>query len=205
MECKIFKTINPPLKNKPVSPARFSQLEIDVVGPLPQSEGQRYLLTIICRTTRWVDALPMPEATAENCVKAFIRGWVKQVGLPFEAVSDNGNTFISKIWKGLHESIGTLVKYTPLYSPSSLGLAERQHREIKTGLKACLLTMANEAKDRWMDCLPWVILNRRTVYQPTLGASSAELVYGSCPVIPGDLVRPQEKVNLQDLLKKTPN
>ena len=93
----------------------------------------------------------MAETTTTQCVNAFIRGWVKNWGLPFEAISDNGNTFIAKVWKGLHKALGTIVKYTPLYSPSSLGMGERQHREIKNGLKACLLTMANDAKDRWMD------------------------------------------------------
>ena len=89
----------------------------------------------------------MAEATSTNCVNAFIRGWIKEKGLPSEAISDNGNTFIAKMWQGIHEKLNTIVSYTPLYSPSSLGLAERQHRELKTGLKACLLTMANEATE----------------------------------------------------------
>ena len=63
---KIHKPITPPLKNKPVPTASFSHLEIDVVGPLPVSEGMRYLLTVICRKTRWVDAIPMATATATS-------------------------------------------------------------------------------------------------------------------------------------------
>ena len=143
----------------------------------------------------------MPEATSDQCVKAFLRHWVRHWGLPVEATSDNGNTFIAKMWKGLHEALGTIVTYTPLYSPASLGLAERQHREIKHGLKACLLKMANENHDKWMDCLPWVLLNRRTVYQPALQASAAEMTLGFCPKIPGDLTH-EDGLDLPDLLAK---
>ena len=105
------KTITPLVQNRPVLPQRFSQLEIDVVGPLPSSENMRYLLTILCRTSRMVDAIPMPEATSANCANAFIRHWVKHWGLPTHAKSDNGNTFIANLWRDLHAKLGTIISY----------------------------------------------------------------------------------------------
>ena len=127
---------------------------------------------------------------------------MRHLGLPTEAISDKGNTFIAKLWKGIHEALGTIITYNPLYSPSSLGLEERQHQELKVGLKAALLKMANENGDKWMDCLPWVILNRRTVYQPAIDASAAELTLGSCPKIPGDLIHPEGPQEITALLNK---
>ena len=47
-----FKAIRPPVKSIPVPQQRFSSLQVDVVGPMPVSEGMRYLLTIFDRTTR---------------------------------------------------------------------------------------------------------------------------------------------------------
>ena len=35
--------------------------------------------------------------------------------------------------------------------------------------------------------MPWILLGRRTAYQPALGTSPAELVYGSTIRIPGEL------------------
>ena len=188
LRTKAGRTIAPPVKNKPVLAPRFSDLEIDVVGPLPASEGMRYLLTVLCRTSRWVEAIPMAEATSASCCTAFVRGWVRTFGLPTTATSDNGGTFISKLWRDMHDKLGTIVTYTPPFHPASLGGVERQHRELKVGIKAALLEMGEKHASKWMEVLPWVLLARHTNFQPTLDASAADLVFGSPPKIPGDLL-----------------
>jgi hypothetical protein len=44
----------------PVSERRFKHLHVDFVGPLPTSaEGFKYLFTIIDRSTRWAEAIPV--------------------------------------------------------------------------------------------------------------------------------------------------
>ena len=129
------------------------------------------------------------------------------------ATSDNGNTFVSNLWKDLHSSLGIEVVFTPPYHPSSLGGVERKHRDLKTAIKASLhqlvredlVDMAKEAGEQWMARLPWVLLGRRTAYQPELDATSAELVYGSNPTVPGDIVgdpgSPLTRQQLQLLLQ----
>jgi Integrase zinc binding domain len=37
---------------------RFSHIHVDLVGPLPASEGATYVFTVIDRNTRWFEALP---------------------------------------------------------------------------------------------------------------------------------------------------
>ena len=129
----------------------------------------------------------MKEATAESCCQAYLEGWVSSFGLCQEAITDNGNTFIAKLWTKMHEQLGTLVSYTPLYHSASLGHLERQHRDIKESLKACLLQMGDVHGKEWPSALPWVLLGRRTAYQPDLGASPVEVLYGETLTIPGDL------------------
>ena len=64
LSCKPSKQITPPLDPRPAIQPRFQDLVVDIVGPLPVSEGMRYLLTVVDRASRWFDALPMPDATA---------------------------------------------------------------------------------------------------------------------------------------------
>lgn len=75
---KTYKKIRPVMGSIPVPDERFSSLQIDVVGPMTASENMMYLLTIFDRTTRWVEAVPMPEASAWECCDAFLSRWVQR-------------------------------------------------------------------------------------------------------------------------------
>ena len=83
----------------------------------------------------------LPEATAANAYRAFIDGWVGHWGLPSKMTSDNRTTFTSRLWKDIQAQLNTIVSYTPIYSPASLGSLERQHANIKNGLRAILHNM----------------------------------------------------------------
>ncbi|BHF83927.1 hypothetical protein SprV_0902707600 [Sparganum proliferum] len=66
----------------PSPDARFSHVHLDVVGPLPPSNGFTHLLTCVDRYTRWAEAIPLPNTQAETIVKAFVSRWVAMFGAP---------------------------------------------------------------------------------------------------------------------------
>ena len=204
-DVKSFKRIHPPTAKIRVPKKRFSSLALDIVGPMTASEGYRYLLTCVDRTTRYVAAFPLVEATSINCAVAFIRGWVARFGVPKNASCDNGNTFISNLWDDLQAALGVKIQFTPLYHPSSLGGIERKHRDLKEGLKTTLRQMGDSEGCKWMNRLPWVLLSRNSAFQPDLGSSPSELVMGENPALPGDLasdssLQPITNPQLKDLL-----
>ena len=47
--------------------------------------------------------------------------------------------------------------------------------------------MGDKHQGNWLSALPWVLLARRTAFQPELNTSPAEIVYGETITIPGDL------------------
>ncbi|XP_068203627.1 piggyBac transposable element-derived protein 3-like [Palaemon carinicauda] len=55
---------------------RFAHIDIDVVDPLPTSQGHCNLFTVIDRTTRWLEAIPMETETLPLCISALLSEWV---------------------------------------------------------------------------------------------------------------------------------
>ena len=56
----------------PVPTPRFSHVHMDIMGPLPSSQGFNYLLTMIDRTTRWREVALLSSISAESCAQAFL-------------------------------------------------------------------------------------------------------------------------------------
>ena len=125
--------------------------------------------------------------SAEEVCQGFVQ-WTSRYGLCQAAFSDNGNAFVSNLFKGLLDSFNVEVKFSPAYHAATNGLIERKHQDLKNSLKAALVELGNSERDKWMDSLPWVMLGRRVAFQPNLCASSAQLVLGMSPRIPGQLL-----------------
>jgi len=160
--------------------AKFEALHIDIVGPLPPSQGHRYILTVVDRFSRWPAAIPMPDMSAATCASALVRGWVQHYGTPLSVVTDRGRQFTSALWAELMALLGTAHSLTTAYHPQANGLVERFHRQLKGSLMArCAAT------DSWYSDLPLVMLGLRAAVKEDLGCSAADIVYGESIRLPG--------------------
>jgi cleavage and polyadenylation specificity factor subunit 1 len=134
----------------PVPQRRFEHLHVDLVGPLPTSSGYSYLFTVIDRTTRWPEAIPLSGISAAECASALFSGWIQRFGVPAYITSDRGAQFTSSLWASLCELLSISHITTTAYHPQSNGLVERSHRRLKDSLRAML------AGPEWIEHLPWV-------------------------------------------------
>ena len=91
--CQVVGKPNQTLPKAPLQPIPafeepFSRVIIDCVGPLPKTKsGNQYLLTVMCASTRFPEAIPLRNISAKTIVKALIK-FFTLVGLPKSIQSD---------------------------------------------------------------------------------------------------------------------
>jgi hypothetical protein len=80
--CHVCQMIGKPNQGPPIAPLKpipafeepFSRVIIDCVGPLPKTKsGHEYLLTIMCASTRFPEAIPLRNIKAASIAKALIK------------------------------------------------------------------------------------------------------------------------------------
>ena len=177
---KIHRHTNAPQATFLTPETRFDRVHIDLVGPLPPSNGYQYLLTCVDRFTRWPEAIPLVDSTAETVAQAFVQGWIARFGTPSTVTTDRGRQFESNLWRAFTQLLGTKHLHTTAYHPASNGLVERLHRQLKSALKA------HPHPERWTEALPLVLLGIRTTIKEDIGCTAAELVYGTSLRLPGE-------------------
>lgn len=101
--CQLIGKPNQSVKPAPLLPIPainqpFEHLIIDCVGPLPRSRsGAVYLLTVMCRSTRFPAAYPLRTITARSVVRALSQ-FISIFGIPKVIQSDQGSNFTSKLF-----------------------------------------------------------------------------------------------------------
>ena len=177
--------------------APFQRLSVDIVVMKESSKKNKYLLTAKCCFTKWLEAIPMPDQTAETVGKTLFNHVFSRHGMPQQCHSDLGRQFIDKTFQSMCQQFGILKTATPAYNPKS-NPVERSHRQIK----ACLKTMSDLPGD-WEDHLPAALLcirttvNRSTKMTPFMALHGREanlpieIAYG---IPPGE----EETMSIQD-------
>ena len=116
--------INPPPSG------RFTQVYIDIIGPLSPSNGYSYLLMIIDRYSRFIQAMPLLVITAEECFSAFV--WlgffIWQSYAQLHIYCNRGAQFTSALWRDLAQFLGAQLHHSTAYHPQTQGMVERVNK-----------------------------------------------------------------------------
>lgn len=182
--CQVSKvnrhTVVPPVQIA-IPSTRFSHVNIDLVGPLPESQGNKYLLTMVDRFTRWPEAVPISNMEASTVANALVDHWVSRFGTPDTITTDQGTQFESRLFSSLCKRLGTKLIHTSAYNPRANGMVERFHRQLKASLRAL------NTDPSWTAKLSLILLSFRSTVKEDLKTSSAELVYGTRLRLPADI------------------
>ena len=166
--CKITRHMRPPVKSILVPAERFQQVHVDIVGLFTQDQGFKYVLTAIDRTTRWPEAIPLTDMTADSVLKAFLRRWIARFGILETVMLDRGSQFTSEAWRSVLGRLGITVSTTTSHHPQANGVVERFHHTLKDALRCAV-----RSSKSWTHALPWVMLGLRNAPRSETATSTA--------------------------------
>ncbi|GFW98533.1 transposon Tf2-8 polyprotein [Trichonephila clavipes] len=169
---KIHRDTRSPLSSFQEPSQRFDHVHLDLIGPLPPSNGYTYCLTMIDHFSKWPEAQPLKDITPETVAEAFFSSWVSRFGTPAILTTDRGRQFESSLFKALSKLLCVQKCRTTGYHPQANGMIEELHRPLKNAIKC-------HATERWTEVLPIILFGLRASLKEDILCTPAELVFGT--------------------------
>ena len=162
----------------------FQKISIDFVGPLKRSsKGNAYLFTVKDCFSRWLEAFPIHEASAEEAVEVLQHHIFSRHGIPEQIHSDQGSQFTGELFQEICDLLRVKRTQTPAYNPKS-NPVERSHRDLNSIIRA----LVQETNQDWEEVLPAALLALRTARNRHTGVTPFWALHGREARLPIDLV-----------------
>ncbi|GFU24533.1 transposon Tf2-8 polyprotein [Trichonephila clavipes] len=168
LNCKFRRHTKSKLGELEQPDERFSVVHIDLIQKLLPSERMQYCLTCIDRFSCWMEAIPLPEITAEIVGREFYEHWICRFGVPAKLVTDQGGQFEAELFRRIAAICGTKVAPTTSYHPQCNGKVEHLHRTLKGAIKT-------HTNIRWTKSLPTVLLGLTATIRPDISYTNAQM------------------------------
>ncbi|EIW71197.1 hypothetical protein TREMEDRAFT_26998 [Tremella mesenterica DSM 1558] len=166
------------LVSLPVPTLPWTDISMDMVGPLPKSTEFDAILVIVDRLTKMARFIPCTTGlTANKVADIYIKEIFSKHGVPRTIVSDRGTQFTAEIWKEICQFLGIKNLYSTAYHPQTDGQTERvnQQMEILLGM------YVNYNMDNWDQLLPIAEFAYNCSPHSSHGLCPFEACYGYVP------------------------
>ena len=161
----------------------FHHIGLDFLGPLPTSNGCRYILLIGDHFTKWYEAIPLPDQTAATTSDALLERWICRFGCPYSIHIDRGTNFEWHLFANLLKKFEIDKTRTATFHAQSNSVIERMNRTLLNMLAKCI----NEDQTNWSVKLPYVLMAYRSSVHESTGFTPHHLVFGHEISLPLDL------------------
>lgn len=165
--------------------APFERVAIDILGPLPKTaRDHQYILVVMDYFTKWPEAIPLPNQTAETVAEACVQHVFSRFGCPLQLHSDQGRNFESAVFQSVMRIFAIdKTRTTPLH-PQSDGMVERFNRTILD----YLAKFVDRTQSNWDLFLPLLLMSYRSAVHETTKQTPAMLLFGRELRLPAGLL-----------------
>jgi len=120
------------------------------------SHKKKYLLVMVDKVTKWIEAKPVKRAEAGPVID-FLSGVVHHYGVPHSIITNSGSIFTASKVKTWCSNLGIKLDYASVYHPQTNGHVERANGMIMSGIKPRLVRSLQESDKHWVEELDSVL------------------------------------------------
>lgn len=161
----------------------MQRIYIDIVGPLSVTpSGHRWVVTFMEGVSRWLEAVPLVEASAMAVAKALTEQVICRWGVFSELVSDNGKAFLAQLIKEVCKLLGVRQIFISPYHPQGNSV-EPAHKGLVNFISQFL-----DGHESWEDVLPFALYSARANFHTTTQATPSLIMTGRELALPSDIL-----------------
>ena len=112
----------------------FRDCQLDALGPLPSSNGYKYVLSLVDIFSGFHVLMALKELTSEVVIENLNSRVYMTYGFPTSLNTDNGSVFVSKVFEDNCSSLGIHHSTSSTYHPESNGVVERSNQFVAKAL-----------------------------------------------------------------------
>ena len=153
----------------------FEITNLDICGPYHRSQsGNRFLLTFLDQFSKYAEAIPIPNTSAEVCVRANVTHIIARYGTGSILVTEQGTSFTSVFFRETCRIFGIKELHLSPLHPQANGAAEKYHKTMNQGLSHYL----NASGTKWDTLIPLYLMAYRATPHGSTGFSPYYLLHG---------------------------
>ena len=176
----------------------WQEISIDIIGPLPKSNGMNTIVIIVNRFMKMIRLkATTTNISLEEIVKIYWNNIWKLHGISRKILSDRGLQFASKFMEEFTKALGTKRQLSTAYHPQTDGQMERINQEIGTFLRHYV----NYQQNDWTNWLATAEFQYNDKKHAATGKTPFELNFGRHPW-KGDLMVKMDIPRVEDFLSR---
>ena len=155
---------------------KWEEITMDFVTGLPPSRsGFDSIWVIVDRLTKSAHFLPVKTTYNSAKLAEIYRDEIIRLhGIPTNIISDRDPKFVSRLWKQIHQGLGTKLNFSTAAHPQTDGQSERTIQTLEDLLRMCVLDHGGQ----WARHLPLIEFAYNNSYQASIGRAPYEALYG---------------------------
>jgi len=170
---------------------------VDLCGPYSQSQGYKYIFTVICPFSKYIITVPIRNKEASSVARVIFEQIILKSGLMFEILSDLGPEFQAELSQELFQTLGINKIQSTAYCPQTQGSVERWHQVLHSMLAKVI---AEHQRD-WSRYLAYVTFSYNVTTHSATGFAHHFVMIGQRPRWNIDLLlcdQPYEKSTVSE-------